>query len=467
MKTLIKNGIVVNEGLIFKADIIIDNDSISDIVTHPYLDSDSDSGSDEQKDAPHLDASLYSEIIDAGGAYVIPGIIDDQVHFREPGLTRKGDIMEGSRAAAAGGVTSFMDMPNVNPPTVSLQLLEEKQQLAAQKSAVNYSFYLGANSDNLEEIKRVNKLTTCGLKIFMGSSTGNMLVDDVSVLEAIFAESPLLIATHCEDTPTINQNLATYRAKYGDDIPPACHPLIRSREACLKSSSLAARIAHKYNSRLHILHLSTADELPLLDKGDKGARKTKRITGEACIHHLWFNDSAYAERGNFVKWNPAIKTENDRQSLLKAVNDNVIDIIATDHAPHTLEDKNGLYAQVAGGGPMVQHSLIVMLELMKQGAISLETLVDRMAHAPADIFHIKGRGYLRKGYKADICIFKEVPTDEPYIISKNNILYKCGWSPLEGLEFSFKVQTTFVNGKKVYADGTFFDDVRGEMLQFE
>lgn len=443
MRIIIKNGTLVNEGKIFKADIAIENDRIVHI-------------------APQIDNNFIPnpEIIDAEGQYVIPGIIDDQVHFREPGLTHKGDLAEGSRAAAAGGVTSFMDMPNVNPATTTLKLLHEKQQLAAQKSLVNYSFYLGATSDNMDEIKRADIRTTCGLKVFMGSSTGNMLVDNMTSLEKIFAESPLLIATHSEDTPTINRNLELYKQKFGDDIPPYCHPLIRSREACLKSSSLAVEIARKYNSRLHILHLSTADEIALLDKGK---RTDKHITGEVCVHHLWFNDKAYSEKGNLVKWNPAIKTEEDRKALLDAVNSGIIDVIATDHAPHTREEKEGVYTKSASGGPMVQHSLIAMLELMEQGATTLETIVERMAHGPADIFNVKERGYLRVGYKADICIFKK----EHWTVDKNNLLYKCGWSPLEGHSFSYQVQTTLVNGKKVYDRGVFSDKVRGEMLEFD
>lgn len=316
MKKVIQGGTIINEGQQFQADLVIEGGKITQILAQ----------------APET-LLQEAQVIDASHCFVIPGVIDDQVHFREPGLTHKGNIGEGSRAAAAGGVTSFMDMPNVVPPTTTLQLLEEKQEIAGRTSLVNYSFYLGATTDNIGEIKRVNPRTTCGIKAFMGSSTGNMLIDSIPALERLFAESPLLIATHCEDTPTINHNLALYKAKYGDDIPPQYHPLIRSREACLKSSALAASLARKYNSRLHILHLSTADELTLLDSGK---RLEKKITGEACVHHLWFNDEAYLTKGNFVKWNPAIKTEADRQALLEAVNQGVIDVIATDHAPHTL-----------------------------------------------------------------------------------------------------------------------------------
>lgn len=442
MKKIIKGGTLVNENRIFQADILIENDRISCI---------SDRLSEE--------AWENAEITDATGLFVIPGVIDDQVHFREPGLTHKGDIAEGSRAAAAGGVTSFMDMPNVVPPTTTLKRLEEKQEIARRNSAVNYSFYLGATSDNMDEIRNIDPHTTCGLKVFMGSSTGNMLVDKLESLEKIFSESPVLIATHCEDTPIINRNLALYKEQYGDDIPAGYHPLIRSREACYKSSSLAAALARKHNSRLHILHLSTAEEIALLDTG---SRKNKKITGEVCVHHLWFNDSAYLKKGNLVKWNPAIKTEKDRQALIQALNENRMDVIATDHAPHTLAEKSGPYTKAASGGPMVQHSLTVMLQLMEQGEIRLENIVDKMCHAPAELFRIKGRGYLREGYKADICLFGK----RPWQVTKENILYRCGWSPLEGMTFDYKIQTTFVNGHKVYENGKFDDNYRGEMLEF-
>ncbi|MDE7073523.1 MAG: dihydroorotase [Odoribacter sp.] len=442
MKKIIKGGTLINEGKAFNSDIVIEHDRIRQIL-------------------PTVPDELLAEaeIIDATDCFVIPGVIDDQVHFREPGLTHKGNIREGCRAAAAGGVTSFMDMPNVMPPTTTLRLLEEKQAIAAQSSLVNYSFYLGATTDNIEEIKKVDPHTTCGIKAFMGSSTGNMLIDSIPALERLFAESPLLIATHCEDTPTINQNLSLYRERYGEDIPPACHPLIRSREACLKSSSLAASLARKYGSRLHILHLSTKEEIPLLDSG---ARTQKRITGEVCVHHLWFNDSAYSTKKNWVKWNPAIKTEDDRKALLTAVNNGVIDVIATDHAPHTREEKSGFYTQAASGGPMVQHSLAVMLELAEQGVITPEIIVDRMCHAPAELFHIQERGYLREGYKADICIYRKAP----WTVTPENILYQCGWSPLEGYTFQNRVQTTLVNGKVVYDKGDFPSDSYGELLTF-
>ena len=440
MKKLIKGGTLINEGQQFKADIILENDRIQSIIPQ----------------AENVDG----EVIDATGCFVIPGVIDDQVHFREPGFTHKGNIAEGSRAAAAGGVTSFMDMPNVVPPTTTRQLLEEKQQIAARNSLVNYSFYLGATTENIEEVRKADIRTTCGIKVFMGSSTGNMLVDSLPALERLFAESPLLIATHCEDTPIINHNLALYKEKYGDHIPPSCHPLIRSREACFKSSSLAASLARKYDSRLHILHLSTAEEIALLDQG---SRQKKKITGEVCVHHLWFNDQAYLTKGNFVKWNPAIKTEADRQALKQAVNTGTIEVIATDHAPHTLAEKSGPYTKAASGGPMVQHSLTVMLELAEQGAISMEKIVERMCHAPAELFQVEERGFLRPGYKADICIFKK----ESWAVNKDNILYQCGWSPLEGQNLNYKVQYTLVNGKVVYDKGRFNSENHGELLTFK
>lgn len=438
----IHGGTIINEGKSFRGNILIHNDRIERI------------SENDREDIPQ-----EAKIIDATGKYIIPGVIDDQVHFREPGLTHKGDIREGSRAAAAGGVTSFMDMPNVKPPTVTNELLREKQQIARENAAVNYSFYLGATTDNIEEIRKVDPHTTCGIKIFMGSSTGNMLVDNRESLEKIFAESPILIATHCEDNATINRNLELYKQQYGEDIPPFCHPLIRSRECCYLSSSIAAELAQKHNSRLHILHLSTKEELDLLDQGP---RTQKHVTGEVCVHHLWFNDQAYHTKGNLVKWNPAIKTEEDRKALLQALSENRLDIIATDHAPHLPEEKAGVYTKSASGGPMVQHSLVVMLELMEKGEITFENIVDKMCHAPADIFRVEERGYLREGYKADIAIIEK----HPWTVAKDNLLYKCGWSPLEGQKLTYKVETTIVNGQIVYDQGKINDTVRGEMLTF-
>ena len=440
MKKIIKGGTLVNEYRQYKADIVINHGCIEAILPEGVTTED-------------------AEIIPAEGCYVLPGVIDDQVHFREPGLTHKGNIAEGSRAAAAGGVTSFMDMPNVLPPTTTKKLLEEKQEIASRTSLVNYSFYLGASKDNINEIKHVDTRTTCGIKLFMGASTGNLLVDDLPTLERIFAESPILIATHCEDTPTINQNLAHYKEKYGDNIPPQCHPLIRNREACLKSSSLAVSLAKKFGSRLHVLHLSTADELVLFEQGPVSGKK---ITAEVCAHHLWFNDEAYLNKGNFVKWNPAIKTEKDRQALLQALNEKVIDVIATDHAPHTISEKSGPYTQAASGGPLVQHSLVILLELARQGAITIERVVDGMCHAPALLFGIEKRGFLREGYKADICIVEK----NTWTVNKENLLYQCGWSPLEGQTFHHKVRTTLVNGTIVYDKGDFPATPQGELLTF-
>ena len=440
MKKIIKGGTLVNEYRQYKANIVINHGCIEAIL-------------------PEGATTENAEIIPAEGCYVLPGVIDDQVHFREPGLTHKGNIAEGSRAAAAGGVTSFMDMPNVLPPTTTKKLLEEKQEIASRTSLVNYSFYLGASKDNINEIKHVDTRTTCGIKLFMGASTGNLLVDDLPTLERIFAESPILIATHCEDTPTINQNLARYKEKYGDNIPPQCHPLIRNREACLKSSSLAVSLAKKFGSRLHVLHLSTADELVLFEQGPVSGKK---ITAEVCAHHLWFNDEAYLNKGNFVKWNPAIKTEKDRQALLQALNEKVIDVIATDHAPHTISEKSGPYTQAASGGPLVQHSLVILLELTRQGAITIERVVDGMCHAPALLFGIEKRGFLREGYKADICIVEK----NTWTVNKENLLYQCGWSPLEGQTFHHKVRTTLVNGTIVYDKGDFPATPQGELLTF-
>lgn len=440
MKKIIKGGTLVNEYRQYKADIVINHGCIEAILPEGVTTED-------------------AEIIPAEGCYVLPGVIDDQVHFREPGLTHKGNIAEGSRAAAAGGITSFMDMPNVLPPTTTKKLLEEKQEIASRTSLVNYSFYLGASKDNINEIKHVDTRTTCGIKLFMGASTGNLLVDDLPTLERIFAESPILIATHCEDTPTINQNLVRYKEKYGDNIPPQCHPLIRNREACLKSSSLAVSLAKKFGSRLHVLHLSTADELVLFEQGPVSGKK---ITAEVCAHHLWFNDEAYLNKGNFVKWNPAIKTEKDRQALLQALNEKVIDVIATDHAPHTISEKSGPYTQAASGGPLVQHSLVILLELARQGAITIERVVDGMCHAPALLFGIEKRGFLREGYKADICIVEK----NTWTVNKENLLYQCGWSPLEGQTFHHKVRTTLVNGTIVYDKGDFPATPQGELLTF-
>ncbi|MDR2130897.1 MAG: dihydroorotase [Odoribacteraceae bacterium] len=442
-KILVQGGTIVNEGAIFRGDLLIEGEFIAAV-------------------APGEIGAIPpgTEIIAAAGKYVIPGVIDDQVHFREPGLTHKEEIAGGSRAAAAGGITSFMDMPNVVPPTTTRARLLEKHEIARRSSLVNYSFYLGASTDNMDEVRRADPRVTCGVKLFMGSSTGDLLVERVDLLERLFAASPLLVAAHCEDNAIIRDNLARYRALYGEAIPPACHPLIRDRAACFASSSLAARLARACPSaRLHILHLSTREELALLDGGPRAER---RITGEACVHHLWFNDSAYLTLGNRVKWNPAIKTEEDRLALLRAVNDGVIDVVATDHAPHLPGEKEGTYARAASGGPMVQHALVVMLELVERGEISLAAVVERMCHAPADIFRVERRGYLRPGYKADVVLFER----HPWRVTRESLLYKCGWSPVEGLPLSHRVVTTLVNGQAVYQDGQFTGARPGEALGF-
>ncbi|MDR2414446.1 MAG: dihydroorotase [Odoribacteraceae bacterium] len=443
MKTLLRGGTIVNEGEIFRGDVLVDGELIES-VTRGEIDA----------------IPRGTRVIDATGKRVIPGIIDDQVHFREPGLTRKGDIGEGSRAAAAGGITSFMDMPNVLPPTTTRALLREKHEIASRVSVANYSFYLGASAGNIEEIRQLDPRHACGVKIFMGSSTGDLLVEREEEIDAILDASPVLIAVHCEDNAIIRQNLARYRQIHGENIPPACHPLIRDRAACIASSTLATRLARaRPASRLHLLHLSTREEINLLDDGP---RRDRRVTGEACIHHLWFNDSAYLSLGNRVKWNPAIKDEEDRVALLRAVNERRVDVIATDHAPHLLAEKEGTYERAASGGPMVQHALPVMLELAERGEITLPAIVDAMSHAPADIFRVDRRGYLRPGYKADIVILER----HPWRVTASNLLYKCGWSPLEGLTLSHRVATTIINGRVVYRDGQLTGEHPGEPLLF-
>ena len=444
MKRLIHGGTIINENRIFKGDILVRNDKIERIV---------ESGAPIQADD--------AERIDATGKLVIPGVIDDQVHFREPGLTRKGDIGEGSRAAAAGGVTSFMDMPNVSPATTTNALLREKQEIAARTSVVNYSFYLGASMDNIEEIRQADPRTTCGVKVFMGSSTGNLLVDSTAMLERVFAESPLLVATHCEDNAIIKANLDQYKSLYGEDIPAHCHPLIRSRECCYASSSLAAALACEHQTRLHILHLSTKEEIGLLDTGD---RKSKQVTGEVCVHHLWFSDEDYARLGSRIKCNPAIKTAADRQELRYAVAEGRIDVVATDHAPHLLAEKEGGALRAASGMPLVQHSLVAMLQLAAQGVFTVEQVVERMCHAPAVLYRIVRRGYIRPGYYADLAL---VHPHSPWTVSRDNIIYKCGWSPFEGTTFDAAVQSTWVNGRRVYDRGTFDENARGMRLEFD
>jgi len=442
---LIKNATIVNEGKTFHGDLLIIDELISII------------GSPDPKDIPS-----GTKIIDATGLLLIPGVIDDQVHFREPGLTHKGDICSESRAAVAGGVTSFMDMPNTNPQTTTIDILNDKYLIGSENSFTNYSFYLGATNTNLDDVLELDQSAVCGIKLFMGSSTGNMLVDNEIALRELFKNTSLPITAHCEDEPIIRKNSEIYREKYGENVPVSMHPKIRSREACFKSSSHAVNLAKEYNSRLHILHLSTADELKLF-RNDLPLNE-KRITGEVCIHHLWFDESSYDNLGSFIKWNPAIKTKFDREALIHGVNNNLIDIVATDHAPHTLQEKRNTYFKAPSGGPLIQHSLVVMLELWHRNIFSLEKIVEMMCHNPAILFNIRKRGYIREGYQADLCL---VDPESPWIVSKENLLYKCGWSPFEGTTFRSKIVQTIVNGTIVYDDGIINDDYRGQRLMFD
>lgn len=399
--------------------------------------------------------------LDADGAYLMPGIIDDQVHFRDPGLTHKGDMLSESRAAVAGGITSFMDMPNTIPQTTSCDLLNEKLDYAANHAMANYAFYLGATNDNIGEIRRADPSRTCGIKVFMGASTGNMLVDQPETLNAIFRESPLLIAIHSEYEPIIRQQLDKVRQQYGDNIPHHLHPLIRNSAACLKSTQIALELARRFNSRLHILHLSTADECALLDNAPPD--KNKRITAEVCVHHLWFSDEDYPALGARIKWNPAIKSADDRESLRKALLDGRIDVVATDHAPHTQEEKSKPYLQCPSGGPLVQHALPMMMELCHKGILSPEIVAEKMCHHMATCFNIEKRGFLKKNYYADVIIVKP---DDPWLVQKENLLYKCAWSPLEGQIFSHRVTHTFINGELVFCNGEFNESYRGLPLTF-
>lgn len=442
---LIRNATIVNEGRSFPGDLLI-KDKIISAVGNPGT----------------LRPAGSVKETDATGLFLIPGVIDDQVHFREPGLTHKGEIFSESRAAAAGGITSFMEMPNTIPQTVTIKALNEKYDLGSQKSVINYSFYIGATNDNLDEILRANPSEVCGIKLFMGSSTGNMLVDNETALRELFINATMLITAHCEDEKIIRRNSEISREKYGENVPVSMHPIIRSREACFASSSHAVSLAREHNTRLHILHLSTADEMKLLSNESPVAEK--RITGEVCVHHLWFDDSSYDDLGTRIKWNPAIKTRFDRDSLTDGVNNDLIDIIATDHAPHTLEEKTGTYFNAPSGGPLVQHSLPAMLELWHRKKISLEKIVEKMCHNPAILFNIRERGFIREGYRADLCL---VDPDDPWTVTKDNILYKCGWSPFEGTTFRSRVRMTIVNGTIVFDNGIIRDDYRGERLLFE
>ncbi len=439
---LIKNANIVNEGQVFESDLLIEDGRITKI-------------------APSITSKPVSKIIDANGNFLVPGLIDDQVHFREPGLTHKAEIYTESKAAVAGGITSFMEMPNTVPNTVTIDLLEDKYQIASQKSLANYSFFMGANNENIEEVLKVNKKNVCGIKVFMGSSTGNMLVDEPKTLENIFSKSELLIATHCEDEQTIKDNLQIFKDKYGDDIPVIYHPEIRNAEACYKSSSLAVSLAKKFGTRLHILHISTAKELELFE--DKPLNE-KKITAEACVHHLWFDKNDYNKKGTFIKWNPAVKNPSDKSALLAALHTNKIDVIATDHAPHTLEEKQNNYMNAPSGGPLVQHSLVAMLEYHRSKKLDITTIIEKMCHNPAKLFEIKDRGFIREGYHADLVI---VDLNDPWIVKKDTILSKCGWSPFEGQLFHSRISHTIVSGHLAYENGSFNENVKGQRLLFD
>lgn len=440
--TLIRNAQIVNEGQIFRSDVFIKDGFIAQI-------------------SNTIEASA-DIIIDADGKYLIPGVIDDQVHFREPGITHKAEIYTESKAAVAGGITSFMEMPNTNPQTLTQELLEEKYKRASEVSLANYSFFMGASNDNLEEVLKTNPRNVGAVKIFMGSSTGNMLVDNRAVLEKIFKESKMLIAVHCEDEETVKANAELARQEFGEDVPIEEHPKIRSVEACYKSSSMAIELAKKHDTRLHVFHLSTAKEIELF-RNDIPL-EDKRITAEVCIHHLWFDDSQYAEKGTHIKWNPAVKSKRDRDQLFQALLDDKLDIIATDHAPHTLEEKDNTYFKAPSGGPLVQHALSAMLEFYHQGKISLEKVVEKMCHAPAVCFQLEGRGFIRKGYAADLVL---LDLDNPWEVSKENILYKCKWSPFEGTTFQSKVTHTWINGHLAYKEGHFDESQKGQRLLFD
>ncbi|MBK3517186.1 dihydroorotase [Carboxylicivirga marina] len=440
---LIKNATIVNEGVKINGSVLIENDLIKSIIA--------------DGDLPKADKE-----IDATGLLLLPGAIDDQVHFREPGLTHKANIESESRAAVAGGITSFMEMPNTKPQATNHAVLEEKYDAASKVSPANYSFYLGATNDNIDEILKTDPKKICGIKIFMGSSTGNMLVDDEETLGRIFAESPTILTTHCEDETTIQENTTIYKNKFGEDMPFKYHPVIRSSEACYKSSKKASELARKHGARLHILHLSSAEELDLLDTDLP--LKDKKVTGEVCVHHLWFTDSDYDKYGSRIKWNPAVKAESDRNALRKGLINHKLDVVATDHAPHTIEEKNNKYFSAPSGGPLVQHALVSMLEMVKQGIFTYELVVEKMAHNPAILFEVEKRGYIREGYKADLVL---VNPNDSWEVKPDNILYKCGWSPFEGTTFSHKVVHTLVNGQSAYADGKVNTEVRGERLTFD
>ncbi|WP_405227203.1 dihydroorotase [Lentisalinibacter sediminis] len=440
-KLLITNARLVNEGEIRDADVLIDGERI-------------------EKIAASIEAGAGTEVLDAGGRYLIPGMIDDQVHFREPGLTHKGDIATESAAAVAGGITSYMEMPNVDPQTTTVAALEEKYDRAAGRSRANYAFYLGATNDNISQIRALAPGTACGIKVFMGASTGNLLVDDPDALELIFRDAPVIVVTHCEDSPMIWEAEAAAREKYGDDVPMSEHPHIRSAEACYKSSSYAVDMARRHGTRLHVLHLTTAMEMELFSTAPRGE---KHVTAEVCVHHLWFDESDYERLGALIKCNPAIKSRQDRDALRQALADGRIDVVATDHAPHTAEEKASSYFGAPAGLPLVQHALPSMLEHVHEGRYSLEFVVERTSHAIADIFGVQHRGYVREGYYADLAI---VDMDDPWTVSADNLLYKCGWSPFEGVTFRSRIRTTLVNGRVVWDDGRIVGDPGGQRMSF-
>lgn len=443
MRYLIKRANIVNENKIFESDVLIENEKIKEV-------------------SKNISSDEKTIIINATGKYLLPGLIDDQVHFREPGLTHKANIESESRAAAAGGITSFIEQPNTIPQATTQKLLEDKFKIASKSSYVNYSFMFGGTNDNLQELLKTNPKNVAGIKLFLGSSTGNMLVDDVEVLEKIFSSTKMIISVHCEDEATIRNNTKIYKEKYGDNIPIKYHPLIRSEEACYISSSKAIELAKKTGARLHIFHVSTEKETNLF-RNDISLEE-KKITAEVCVHHLWFNDKDYDNKGTHIKWNPAVKTERDRQGLWKALLDDRIDVIATDHAPHTLEEKNNFYTKAPSGGPLVQHALLALLEKVKEGQISIEKVVEKICHNPAKLFQVEKRGFIKEGYYADLVL---IDKDLPEEVNKSNILYKCGWSPFEGTTFSSKVLKTFVNGNLIYDNGNFNDEIKGKRLTFD
>ncbi len=443
---LITNAYIINEYQKYKGAVLIEDEKIKKIFR------------DDEIPSETINSTT---ILNAKEKTLIPGIIDNHVHFREPGLTYKADINSETTAAVAGGITSYCEMPNTKPQTTSSRELQKKYEIAAETSHANYSFYLGATNDNIKEIEKVDPSRICGIKLFMGASTGNMLVDNSKTLHSIFASSPILIACHCEDETTIKNNLAYYESKFGDDIPISYHPKIRSEEACYKSSSMAVSLAKKYNARLHILHTSTARELDLFD--EMPARKNKKITSEVCAHHLWFDDNDYNKFGTRIKWNPAIKTQRDRLALLEGLKKNKIDLIGTDHAPHLWIEKDNSYVNAPSGGPMIQHSLQLMLEFYHNDLLTLENIVDKMCHAPSDLFNIDKRGYIREGYWADLVL---VDLNNSFKVKKDNILYKCNWSPLEGQTFKSAITHTLINGHLIYENGTIHQTNNAKALKF-